>query len=100
LDWSYEHLSTTERAVLQRLSVLPGPFGLQAALDRATSHELRAAPVIEALSGLVAKSLIVAQTFDSGSRYQLLAATRAYAHEKLTGGRGYPATPEPAGPAS
>jgi predicted ATPase len=67
LDWSYELLSNTERGVLQRLSVLPGPFGLQAALDRAmraldaAAHATLAPVYNRFLEGFETQDLVIAR---------------------------------------
>ncbi len=81
LDWSYDLLAEQERVVLRRLGVFAGGFGLEA-VSAVASAEAEFA-VIDLLSQLVARSLIVANTTDSGARYRLLETTRAYALEKL-----------------
>jgi predicted ATPase/DNA-binding winged helix-turn-helix (wHTH) protein len=83
LDWSYELLTAPERAMLLRLAVFAGAFNLDAARAIATTPEFSASAVIEGLSSLVAKSLVVAEVGDTITRYRLLDTTRAYALEKL-----------------
>jgi predicted ATPase/DNA-binding winged helix-turn-helix (wHTH) protein len=83
LDWSYELLAELERAILRRLAVFAGPFGLEAAAAVAASPEIVAPDVIEGLLGLVAKSLVMAAGESAVARYRLLDTTRAYALEKL-----------------
>jgi predicted ATPase/DNA-binding winged helix-turn-helix (wHTH) protein len=82
LDWSYELLSATESAVLRRLSVFFGPFTLQAAAAVASGDGLNASEAIEAIDGLVTKSLI-APSGGRALRYRLLDTTRGYAFGKL-----------------
>ena len=48
-----------------------------------STEDARAFAVIDLLSQLVARSLVVANTSDTGARYRLLETTRAYALEKL-----------------
>src|SRR5262249_11297450 len=83
LDWSYGLLAEPERVILHRLAIFAGPFGLAAATAVAESPEFAASNPIEALSSLVAKSLVVAETGSAIARYRLLDTTRAYALEKL-----------------
>jgi predicted ATPase/DNA-binding winged helix-turn-helix (wHTH) protein len=83
LDWSYGLLAEPERVTLHRLAIFAGPFGLDAVTAVAASPELPAPNSIEALSSLVAKSLVVAEIGSAITRYRLLDTTRAYALEKL-----------------
>lgn len=82
LDWSYNLLSEQEKAVLRRLSVFRGEFGLQLAGSVASD----AGPsdgVIGAIESLIAKSLISTKVSDGPTLFRLLDTTQAYAAEKL-----------------
>ncbi|HEY2538183.1 MAG TPA: winged helix-turn-helix domain-containing protein [Stellaceae bacterium] len=83
LDWSYELLADPERVLLRRLSAFAGAFSLEAAGAVAASPELALSEVVESLSNLVAKSLVVVEADGSVARYRLLDTTRAYALDKL-----------------
>lgn len=84
LDWSYGLLSERERAVLRRLSIFAGGFTLDGAGRVAGDDAIDEFEVIDALSRLVARSLVAADTdVNTGTRYRLLETTRAYALEKL-----------------
>jgi len=83
LDWSYELLSEPERVVLRRLSIFAATFALEAATAVATGPEIARSEVVEALSNLVAKSLVLTESNGRAKRYRLLDTTRAYALEKL-----------------
>jgi len=83
LDWSFDLLTDPERTLLRRLSVFPGGFTLEAAASAASDAPVDAAPVIDVLAQLVARSLVIADTRDAGARYRLYDTTRAYALEKL-----------------
>ena len=61
LDWSYELLLEPERVVLRRLAVFSGVFSLEAASAVAADPEITPSLVIQSLSNLVAKSLVVAE---------------------------------------
>ncbi len=83
LDWSYDLLAEEERVVLRRLAVFPGTFALEAASSIASDQAIDDYAVIDLLSQLVSRSLVVADTNHAGARYRLLETTRAYALEKL-----------------
>lgn len=81
LDWSYRLLPSTEQIVLQRLSLFAGSFSLNAASAVAESDAIASEYVVEAVSALVEKSLISADT--TLRQYRLLETTRAFARRKL-----------------
>jgi predicted ATPase/class 3 adenylate cyclase len=83
LDWSYELLAEQERTLLNRMAMFPGGFTLEAAASVAADEAMDEFVVIDLLSQLVARSLVVADAHASGTRYRLLETTRAYALEKL-----------------
>ena len=84
LDWSYGLLSERERRVLRRLSIFAGGFTLDGAGRVAGDDAIDEFEVIDLLSHLVSRSLVVADTDENaGTRYRLLETTRAYALEKL-----------------
>jgi len=82
LDWSNELLLEPERVVLRRLAVFSGVFSLEAASAVAADSEITPSLVIQNLSDLVAKSLVVAE-MNRVTHYRLLDTTRVYALEKL-----------------
>ena len=85
VDWSWELLNGAERAVLARLSVFAGGFGLAAAEAIAAGADVPAAEVLGLLGTLVDKSLV--QFSDTGAgpgRYRLLETVRQYAAGQLT----------------
>ena len=83
LDWSFDLLTQQERTVLRRLAVFAGGFTLEAASAVASDAAIDEFAVIDLLSQLVARSLVVADTSEVNTRYRLLETTRAYALEKL-----------------
>jgi predicted ATPase/DNA-binding winged helix-turn-helix (wHTH) protein len=84
LDWSYDLLSEHERLILCRLSVFVGVVTLEAARAVATGDDVDETQVVTVLVGLVAKSLMSADTSAPATRYRLLDTTRAYAFAKLS----------------
>jgi predicted ATPase/DNA-binding winged helix-turn-helix (wHTH) protein len=84
LDWSFDLLAAEERVVLRRLAIFAGGFTLEAASAVASDEAIDEHAVIDLLSRLVSRSLVIADTTSAGARYRLLETTRAYAMEKLT----------------
>ena len=83
VDWSYSLLSETERVIFDRLGAFPAAFDTDAAVAVA-GEGLANWDVIDAMSSLVAKSMLVADRAPSGStRYQMLETLRHYARERL-----------------
>jgi len=83
LDWSFGLLADRERTVFRRVAIFAGGFTLEAATAVAADAALDEFEIVEGLSSLVAKSLVVADTRAAKARYRLLETTRAYALEKL-----------------
>jgi LuxR family maltose regulon positive regulatory protein len=84
VDWSWELLTSPERAVLARLSAFAGGFGLAAAEAVAAAEDVPAEEALGHLGALVDKSLV--QFGDTGAgpgRYRLLETVRQYAAEQL-----------------
>ena len=84
LDWSHELLPEAEQLLLRRLSVFPAGFTLDAASAVVAGTALASAEVTHGVASLVAKSLVIPDRLESGTRWHLLETTRAYASEKLT----------------
>ena len=83
LDWSHGLLSDNERSILRRAAIFSGGFTLDAASAVIADAGLDEFEVVDQLSHLVARSLVVADTGEAGTRYRLLETTRAYALERL-----------------
>ena len=83
IDWSYDLLVEDERVVLRRLAIFAGSFTVEAASAVTSDAKIDEFAVIDLLSQLVARSLVVADTGAAGTRYWLLETMRAYALEKL-----------------
>ncbi|MEW2139244.1 BTAD domain-containing putative transcriptional regulator [Streptomyces sp. NPDC005409] len=87
VDWSWDLLDESERAVLRRLSVFAGGCDLAAAEAVCAQGSLDVADV---LGSLVDKSLVVATPGPDGSgmRYRLLETVGEYAAERLAAAGG------------
>ncbi len=84
VDWSWELLTRGERAVLGRLSVFAGGFGLAAAEAVAATAVVSAGKVLGHLGALVDKSLVQFGDTSAGpGRYRLLETVRRYAAGQL-----------------
>jgi hypothetical protein len=84
LDWSYDLLSEPERVLFRRLSVFAGGWTFEASETVASGASVEEYNVLDLLSGLVNKSLVVANTTSEGEvRYRMLEPIRQYAREKL-----------------
>jgi len=83
IDWSHDLLSEDERAVLRRLSVLIGGASLEAAEAVCAGPPVDEYAVLDLLSRLVDKSLVVADTEGNEARYRQLETVRQYARDKL-----------------
>jgi predicted ATPase/class 3 adenylate cyclase/DNA-binding CsgD family transcriptional regulator len=81
LDWSYELLDGEERELLSRLAVFAPGFSL-AAVEAVSQGASQDRYVLDILSGLVAKSMVVAETRTGVTRLRLLETVRAYGREK------------------
>jgi predicted ATPase/DNA-binding SARP family transcriptional activator/DNA-binding CsgD family transcriptional regulator len=80
LDWSYALLSEPERVLFRRLSWFAGGWTLEAAEAVAADGELPKDGVLDLLSRLVDKSLVIVETSDE-RRYRMLEVVRQYANE-------------------
>jgi predicted ATPase/DNA-binding winged helix-turn-helix (wHTH) protein len=83
LDWSFDLLHEQERVVFRRLAVFAGGLTLAAAQTVVSGDGIAESAVIDLIAQLVERSLVVADTIDTGARYRLLETTRAYGLEKL-----------------
>ncbi len=83
MDWSYDLLSEEERALLRRLSVFAGGFNLEAVEAICAGDGVEVDAVLDLLTNLVDKSLVVAEGLDGEIRYRLLETVRQYSREKL-----------------
>ncbi len=81
VDWSHELLSDPEQVLFRRLAVFYGGFDLDAA--QAVTGDMERYQVLDQLTLLVDKSLVVADDSALGTRYRLLETVRQYAQEKL-----------------
>lgn len=109
LDWSYDLLARDEQTLFRRLSVFAGGFGLEAAEAVVSGrvegwksggpgpasstlppfHSPIPSPdVLDLLTALVDRSLVIYEEGEGSPRYRLLETVRQYAWERLAAGDG------------
>ncbi|MCW3844383.1 winged helix-turn-helix domain-containing protein [Micromonospora yasonensis] len=82
VDWSWELLTGAERAVLRRLSVFSGGASLEAAEWVCAGDDVEQDEVLELLTSLAEKSLLVTKG-DDAPRYRMISTIREYAADRL-----------------
>ena len=88
VDWSWELLSDAERTVLRRLSVFSGGASLEAAERVCAEDPVEPEEVLELLTALAEKSLLLAEVERDGEvggapRYRMLGTIKEYAAQRL-----------------
>jgi predicted ATPase/DNA-binding CsgD family transcriptional regulator len=84
IDWSYALLTAEEQTLLRRLAVFAAGFTLDTAEAVCSGEGIAEGRVLDVLSSLVDKSLVVAETTSRAqARYRLLETIRDYALSKL-----------------
>jgi predicted ATPase/class 3 adenylate cyclase/DNA-binding CsgD family transcriptional regulator len=83
VDWSHALLTEPERVLFRRLAAFMGGFDLDAAQTVAGGGDVQRYHVLDQLTLLVDKSLVIADDSGGRTRYRLLETVRQYALEKL-----------------
>ena len=83
VDWSHALLTEPERVLFRRLAVFMGGFDLDAAQAVAGGGDVERYQILDQLTLLVDKSLVVAENTTGRTRYRLQETVRQYAQEKL-----------------
>ena len=82
-DWSWELLDDGERPLLQLLALFAGSASLHALVALSAAAGASEWDVLDHLTGLVEKSLVVSDMAGGAPRYRVLESTRLYALERL-----------------
>ncbi len=85
MDWSHGLLPEREQILFRRLSVFSGGFTLEAAEAVCAEEGIEQEDVLDLLSRLVDKSLVLVAVQDDEPRYRLLETIRQYGRERLGG---------------
>jgi predicted ATPase/DNA-binding CsgD family transcriptional regulator len=83
IDWSHDLLGTRERELLRRLGVFGGRFTLDDVESVCASSDTSSLEVVDLLSSLVEKSLVIREDAGGRASYRLHETMRAYARLKL-----------------
>lgn len=83
IDWSYDLLSKEEKTLWRRMSWFAGGSTIEAVEAICTDQHLTSYDVLDLLTQLVDKSLLLADTGASVPRYRQLESIREYGLEKL-----------------
>jgi non-specific serine/threonine protein kinase len=84
VDWSYGLLSERERVVFRRLAVFEAGWTLEAAESVIAHDALGRAEVLDHLSRLVDKSLVIVEDREGTTRYRMLQTIHEYARVRLS----------------
>jgi len=82
VDWSYDLMSDTEKAVFQRLAAFRGGFTLEAAEAVSAGNDVESYYVLDHIGQLVDKSMVVRDEITG--RFGMLETLRQYALRRLT----------------
>ena len=83
LDWSYALLDPHLARLLGQLSIFAGGWTLAAAEAVCADDDLPATAMLDAIAGLVDRSLVQADSDSVTTRYRMLDFVRQYAQERL-----------------
>jgi predicted ATPase/DNA-binding XRE family transcriptional regulator len=83
IDWSYDLLSPVEKSVFQRLSVFVNGWTLEAAESICSDANIDPKAILDVLTQLYNKSLVVCEQTQSKIRYRMLETIRQYARQKV-----------------
>jgi predicted ATPase/class 3 adenylate cyclase len=82
LQWSFQLLSVPEQVLFRRLTVFSGGFKLEAAERVTSGNGIEERDVLDLLTDLVDKSLVVADLSGDHTRYRLLETMRDFARSR------------------
>ncbi|MEU2033713.1 LuxR C-terminal-related transcriptional regulator [Nocardia amamiensis] len=88
IDWSYSLCTSAEQAVWARLSVFAGSFELDAA-ELACRGEFGSEHLLDVLTALIDKSILIREESGSVVRFRLLETVRDYGRAELDGAGDY-----------
>jgi predicted ATPase/DNA-binding XRE family transcriptional regulator len=83
IEWSHRLLDAPERALFHRLAVFAGGWTLESAEAVASGKGLARAEVVDVLTRLVDKSMVVVETRTARTRYRFLEPIRQFALGQL-----------------
>lgn len=84
IDWSYDLLGDAERTLLCRASIFAGGWTFEAAEQVCVGDGVERRHLLDLLTSLVDKNLVVARDHRGATRYGLLETVRYYARDRLS----------------
>ncbi|WP_033331043.1 ATP-binding protein [Actinomadura welshii] len=86
IDWSFGLCTPGEQRLWARLAVFPGGADLEDTEAVCSGNGLEPEDILDLISGLVDKSVLISVRGDGRSRYRMLESIRAYGRERLAPG--------------
>ncbi|MGE2722332.1 ATP-binding protein [Mycolicibacterium celeriflavum] len=83
IDWSFELLKSNEQRLLGRMAIFSAGCTLEAIEEVCSDDPLRSDDVLDLVTTLVARSLVVAEDGSLATRFRMLETIRQYGEEKL-----------------
>jgi predicted ATPase/tetratricopeptide (TPR) repeat protein/DNA-binding XRE family transcriptional regulator len=83
IDWSYDLLSSAEQTLFRRLSIFVNGWTLDAAESICSDANIQSETMLDLLSQLINKSLVIVDETQGKTRYRMLETIRQYANEKI-----------------
>jgi len=83
IDWSFDLLSENEKILFRNLSVFTGGWSLEAAEEVCVTEGIDMYEVLDLISNLSNKSLIISKEINGNIRYNMLETIYEYSLEKL-----------------
>lgn len=83
IDWSFDPCSPAERALWAQVSVFRGSFDLEAVDAVCTTDGILGYSILDQVTGLIDKSIMIREEHPVGVRYRLLDTIRQYGLERL-----------------
>ena len=87
IAWSFELCTEHERALWARSSVFAGGFDIAAATAVCADDHLPASAILDAVNGLVTKSILVREDHPDQVRFRMLETLREFGQEQLASHR-------------
>ena len=88
IDWGYALLTDEEAALWTRLAVFPGGFDLAGAEAVCAGDVVEAGAILDLLTSLVAKSMVILEPGQGAGRYRMLEVVRSFARARLEASAG------------